>query len=145
LQPNSQPITAARRIAGNTLILLPGVVLVGTSIVKFAHVPKVVSEFANMGFDGNKVILIAALEIISAALLMLRPVRAFGLLMVSAFLGGAIATHMQHGQSPAGPAILLAVVWLGVWLRHPEAMWSIQRFESRGEAQKYPEVVTRRA
>ncbi len=148
MQINNQPITRARRIAGNALIFLTGSVLVASSVAKFAHVPKVVAEFGSMGFDGNKLTLIAVLEIISAALLLVRASRSAGLGMVSAYLGGAIATHLQHNQSPAGPALILALVWLGLLLRHPEVLWSIspiKRASDAGNAQAHSEQVLRRA
>ena len=62
---------------------------------------------------------------LGALLLLVPPTRSVGLLLVSGLLGGAIATHMQHGQSYVGPAVLLVLVWLGAWLRHPETLWSL--------------------
>jgi hypothetical protein len=47
-----------------------------------------------------------------------------GLLLVSAFMGGAIATHLEHGQAIIQPGAFLAVLWLGTWLRHPQILWS---------------------
>jgi hypothetical protein len=125
MMPDSTQATAkARRSAGGTLIYLVGGVLLASSAVKFAHVPKVVNEFGSMGFEGTKLTLSATLEIISAALLLVKTTRSLGLIMVSAYMGGAIATHLQHAQSPASPAFVLALTWIGVWLRHPAVVWS---------------------
>lgn len=148
METNSKSITRARRMAGNILIFLTGGILVASSLAKFAHVPTVVTEFGNMGFDGNKLMLIAGLEIISGALLLVRAARSGGLVMVSAYMGGAIATHLQHNQSPAGPAFILALIWIGISLRHPEVLWSICSFDSAreaGSAQAHSERVLRRA
>jgi hypothetical protein len=124
MMPDStHPTAKTRRIAGGTLIYLVGGVLLASSAVKFAHMPKVVNEFGSMGFEGSKLTLIATLEIFSAALLLVNTSRSLGLIMVSAYMGGAIATHLQHAQSPAAPAFVLALTWIGVWLRHPEAVW----------------------
>jgi hypothetical protein len=78
-----------------------------------------------MGFDGNKLIFIAILESLSAVLFLVPLTRSFGLLMVSAFMGGAIATHVGHDQPFIQPAMVLVIFWLGTWLRHPQILWSL--------------------
>jgi hypothetical protein len=57
-----------RRIVGNILISLSGLLLVASAAAKFAGVPKVVSELSSMGFDGNRLLFVAVLEIFSAVL-----------------------------------------------------------------------------
>jgi hypothetical protein len=76
---------------------------------------------AALGFFGGKLIFIAFLEIASALLFAYQRTRSFGLLMLSAYLGGAIAVHVGHDQLPLQPAIVLAGAWLSVWLRYPES------------------------
>src|SRR5690349_8949259 len=113
-----------RHIAGNVLIYLLGFLLIGSAVAKLAHVPKVVSQLGAMGFDGPRLTFIAILESFCAVLFLIPASRSSGVLLVSAFLGGAIATHLQHGQSIAQPSVILALVWIGAWLRHPEILWS---------------------
>jgi DoxX-like family len=124
IQTDNPSTSKKRRVAGNVLIFLGTFVLVATAGSKFAQVPKVVSEMGAMGFEGSRLMFIAVLEMFSAILFVVPLSRAAGLLMVSAYMGGAIATHIQHGQSPLPPAIVLAILWVGTWLRHPEALWN---------------------
>src|SRR5215467_4267953 len=114
-----------RRIVGNLLIFLPGLAVTTSSIVKFAGVPGVVHNMAADGFSGGKLTLVATLEILSAALFLFPRTRSFGVLMLSSFLGGAICTHVQMSEyaKGIGPFILLTLAWVGVWLRHPQALW----------------------
>jgi hypothetical protein len=114
-----------RRIAGNMLIFLAGLVVTMSAIVKFAGVPGVVRTMAADGFANGKLTLVASLEILSAALFLLPRTRSFGLLLLSSFLGGAICTHVQMGEyaKGIGPSILLTLAWVGTWLRHPQALW----------------------
>lgn len=112
---------------GTILITLGAVMLLGSATAKLTHVPQVVSEMASVGLAGNRLTLVAALEVLSALLFLIPPTRSAGLLFVSAFLGGAIATHLQHGQSIAPPSFVLALLWVGSWLRHPEILWSWRR------------------
>lgn len=117
-----------RQILGNVMIILGSLVLLGSAVAKLAHVPKVVSQLESMGFDGNKLMFIALLEVISALLFLTPLTRSVGLLLVSAYLGGAIATHLQHDQPMIQPAFVLSVVWFGAWLRHRGVLWSFGSF-----------------
>jgi len=111
---------------------LGAVMLLGSATAKLAHVPRVVSELAANGVAGNSLTFIATLEVVSALLFLIPATRSAGLLLVSAFLGGAIATHLEHAQSIAGPSFVLVLLWLGAWLRHPEILWSWRRNVSVG-------------
>ncbi len=109
------PLTSRMRgIIGNALIFLGGLMLIGSAGAKLAHVPKVAAELGAMGFDGNKLIFIAILEILSALLFLIPVTRSFGLLMVSAYMGGAIATHVGHDQPAIQPAFVLAIFGWGL-------------------------------
>jgi len=118
-----------KQTVGRILINLGGVMLLGSAATKLAHVPKVVSQLGAMGFDADKLTFIAILEILSATLFLIPLTRAAGLLLVSSFLGGAIATHLQHNQSIAQPSSVLLLIWLGTWMRHREMLWSLRSDE----------------
>jgi len=120
-------INRQRRITANVLITLGGLVLLASATAKLAQIPKVVTELGAMGVRGNNVTFIAMLEVISALLFLLPATRSAGLLLVSSFLGGAIATHLEHGQPVIQPSVVLILIWLGTWLRHPEILWSLNR------------------
>jgi hypothetical protein len=113
-------------MAGNILISLGGLGLVFGGLTKFAHVPKVAAQMTLIGFGGNKLLLVATLEVLAAFLVLFRATRPFGLLFVSSYLGGAICAHVQANQyREVVPAmIVLGICWLGVVLRHPQALWS---------------------
>jgi uncharacterized membrane protein YphA (DoxX/SURF4 family) len=117
-------IGKSRRITGNILIFLLGLVLVASAGAKLAHIPKVVEQMGAMGVDGWRLTFVAFLEVSSAILFLLPLTRSLGLLLVSAYMGGAIATHVEHGQPFVQPAIFLALLWLGALLRHPQILWS---------------------
>jgi hypothetical protein len=123
---NPNTTRSPQGIAGAILTILPGLVLIVSSLVKLAGVPAVRHEMASIGFADGKLIFIATLEIISAALFLWPRTRSVGVLLVSAYLGGAICAHVQAADYAKAlrPAILLAVIWAGTWLRHPQMLWS---------------------
>ena len=113
---------------GSILLTLGGLLLLGSAAAKLAHVPKVVAELGAMGFNGHKLTFIALLEVTSAVLFLVPFTRSVGLLLLSSFMGGVIATHLQHEpfRSIVGPSAFLALLWLGAVLRHGEVLWRVQ-------------------
>ena len=111
-------VSKVRNIVSNILIFLPSIALLGSSFTKFAHVPGIVVQMTALGFDGPRLMILAVLELASAALFLMLKTRPFGLLLVSAYLGGAIAAQLGHGQPPAPPVALLALIWIGTSLRN---------------------------
>jgi len=120
-------VSRKRRITGNILLVLGGLVLIASATSKFAHVPRVVAELGAMGFADGRMMFIATLEVSSALLFLAPATRSIGLLLVSSYMGGAIATHLGHGQPIIQPSFVLLLLWLGTWLRHPEILWSLNR------------------
>lgn len=122
------PINKTRRKAGNFLIGLCSCVLIFSASLKFAHVPKVVAQMSSMGYRDNTLLLVAVLEALTAIIFLTPAIRFVGVLVISSYLGGAIASHVASGQYRAvvTPMVCLGLAWIGTWLRHPEALWSVK-------------------
>jgi hypothetical protein len=131
-------LKSSRARLGSLLMFFPGLALAMSSILKFARVAGVVHEMTIMGFTGGRYALVATLELLSAILYFYPRTRSFGLLFLSAFIGGAICTHVQMGELAKGvpPAILLTLAWIGAWLRHPEVFWSFRTASSAGSLRR---------
>ena len=129
VQTVRRSITGVRQIAGQVLIYIAGFGLLAAAITKLAHLPPVVAQLTNAGFGGEKVTLVASLELLSALLFLFPVTRSVGLLFASAFLGGAIATHVQGGEyaGALAPALFMSICWVGAWLRYPEVLLSLDR------------------
>lgn len=69
-------------------------------------------------------------ELVSAVLFLIPRTTSLGVLLLSAYLGGAIVTHMQNGEPYFGPAVLLLLVWVAGYFRHPELLQSFR--EAKG-------------
>jgi hypothetical protein len=134
--PGSMPSDLRRR-AGNILIAIAGLVLIGSGSLKFAHVPEVVTEMTSLGLAGWKLELVASLEVLSGLLFLVRPLRSVGLLVASAYLGAAICAHVQSDQYFAvlPTMVVLGCCWLGAALRHPQILWSLSERSSTHEGE----------
>ncbi|HSP17676.1 MAG TPA: DoxX family protein [Thermoanaerobaculia bacterium] len=120
-------MSRARRVFGNVFLTFPGLILIASSFAKFARVPAVAGPLANLGFFGERLQFIAVLEVVSALLFLIPRTRAVGLVLVSAYMGGAIAAHLGHGEPISQPAVILVLFWVATTVRHPEALWSFAR------------------
>lgn len=113
-----------RRRTGTVLLLLAAVILIASGTTKLIGPAAVVRQLESFGFAG-KIQLVGVLELVSGMLLLVPRTRSLGLLLASSFMGGAIATHLQHNELPAPAALVLSLVWLGSWLRYPVTLWSL--------------------
>ena len=122
---NASGNSKARLTLGNVLIYLAGALLLGSAIAKVSQIPPVIESFRVLGYEGSRLAAIAVLETVCSVLFMIPRTRSLGLPLVSAYLGGAIAVHVGHGQWGAvRPAIFLAIIWCAARLRHPHVLWS---------------------
>jgi len=80
-------------------------------------------NFVKWGLEG-KLMLIGMGELIAAILFLIPRTSSLGVLLLSAHLGGAIATHIEHGEMFIPQAIMLLLVWVANYLRNPEMLSS---------------------
>lgn len=114
-----------RRIAAWILTTLITLLFIASAIPKLIGVQQVVETVEKWGLRDH-LILIGIGELVSAVLFFIPLTSSLGLLLLSAYLGGAIATHMQNGEPYIIPAVLLAAVWVTGYLRNPEVFESFR-------------------
>jgi len=115
---------------GYRLVMFNGAILIVSSFVKFLHPAKAVAYMQFLGYTDEKLYVVAGIELITAIVFLMRQTRLAGTMLVSGYLGGAIAAHLAHhpltGDAPiivfnyhhqylgTIPAlIVLACVWAG--------------------------------
>jgi len=69
---------------------------------------------------------IGALELFCSILFILPRTGILGTLLVAAYMGGAIATCLEHGQSILVLCLVEAVAWITAVIRFPELLPRIQ-------------------
>jgi hypothetical protein len=95
-------------------------IFLGSAIGKITADEKALEMAASMGLDANTYKLLAFVEIASLALFILPRTGVIGTLLLCAYMGGAIATHLEHGQSIMAPCIIQAFLWAVALFRFPE-------------------------
>jgi hypothetical protein len=109
-------------IAGLVLHLLIAGLLIFTGLQKvLGFVPP--EALAKYGL-GEQVRLIGAGALLTALLLVIPRTASLGILLTSAFWGGAICIHMAHGELYLFQTGLLVLSWVGAYLRNPASLGS---------------------
>lgn len=118
-----------RRIAAWILTSLLTLMFIGSAIGKLMGAQPMVEMFAKWGLRDH-LFLIGAGELISALLFFIPRTTSLGLLLLSAYLGGAIVTHMQNGEPYIIPSVMLLLLWTAGYLRHSEVLQSFRLQQS---------------
>lgn len=88
-----------------------------SAILKFTSVPFLVQSFNEIGL-GDYLMLFGIAEILFVALFLFRRTMKIGFFLLTAYLGGAIATEITHGSFIA-PVMILTLTWIAAYLRNP--------------------------
>jgi hypothetical protein len=112
--------TKTRKIIGWVLSGLIGSMLAASAFDKIMGSGHALQMAASFGLSGGIYSLLGIIEILSVALFLYSRTGILGTLLLSSYLGGAIATHLQHQQGIAFPMAIEAFVWVAAVIRFPE-------------------------
>ena len=120
-EANALPVSKRRRYAGVALSALPVMFLLFDSAMKLVKVPQVVEATQRLGYPESTARPLGIVLLACVVLYVIPRTAAFGALLLTAYLGGAIATHVRvedplfsHTLFPVYVAVL---VWGGLYLR----------------------------
>lgn len=55
----------------------------------------------------------------SVTLYLIPQTAVLGAVLLTGYLGGAVATHLRIGEAPTAAVVVGVLAWLGLWLREP--------------------------
>lgn len=104
--------------SGRGLSSLAVFALLASAAMKLSASPEVIATFAGkFGYPAASLGPIAFLEISCAALYAIPKTRVLGAILVTGYLGGAVATHVRVGDPFLVPVLLGVIAWAGLYLR----------------------------
>ena len=109
-----------QNIIGWTLTIMVSLVLAASGVMKLIGGEETMKGAAAMGISAGTLKLIGLVEIGSMLLFILPRTAVLGTLLLAAYLGGAIATHIQNQQPIMMPVIIQSLVWIAALIRFPE-------------------------
>jgi hypothetical protein len=98
-------------------LLIAGLILFAGSGKVFGSAPPEVVEGLKAYGLQDRMLLIGCGELITGVLLLIPWTSPLGTLLASGFWGGVICIHMAHHEDFIFPSVLLAVTWIGAFLR----------------------------
>ena len=117
LGTQTAPISRKRLWAGRIISALPVLMLFFSGIVKLIKPAIIVEGLVRFGYPENLALGIGILELSCTVVYVIPRTSILGAILLTAYLGGAIATHVRIGDPFFGPVVLGVLVWIGLYLR----------------------------
>jgi DoxX-like family len=111
------PASKTRLWAGYVASALPVLMLLMSGVMKLLRPAFVVESFALLGWPENLALALGILEISCTVVYLIPRTAVLGAILLTGYLGGAIATHVRIGEQFIGPLVFGVLVWLGLYLR----------------------------
>ena len=114
---------------GRVLSALPVLMMAGIGTLALVHPsPEMVEGFRKHGYPDSAFKPILIVEICSALIYAIPQTSVVGAILLTGYLGGAVATHVRAGEPNwFVPVIVGVIVWLGLLLRD-RRLWSLLPF-----------------
>ena len=116
---SAAPVSKGALWTGRILSGLAALVFIGGGIFSLLYAAKIAPQMAHYGFTESHLHIIAWLEIICGIIYLIPHTSVFGAVLLTGYLGGAVATHIRANEPPIAPIVVAIVLWLGIYLREP--------------------------
>ena len=116
---NTEPGAISRAVnwTGRIMSLLPSLLLIMSAVMKLTKAPQVVEGLGKSGFPESVLIPLGITELACVVLYLIPWTSVLGAILLTGYLGGAIATHVRLEENFVFIVILGMLVWGGLWLR----------------------------
>lgn len=98
---------------------VPVLILLMSGGMKLAGPAGLAEQVSHLGWPLHLAVALGILEVACVAVYLYPQTSVLGAILVTGYLGGAIATHVRLGEPFVVPLALGVLVWLGLFLREP--------------------------
>ena len=113
--------SGGRELTGRVLSALAVTFLLFDSVIKLLTIAPVLDSFDRLGYPAGVAMGIGVLELACVMLYVIRPVATPGAVLLTGFLGGAVASHVRVADPLFShvlfPTYVGALLWAGLILR----------------------------
>jgi hypothetical protein len=116
----SAPISKGSIWAGWILSILPALFLLLDGVMKLFKPAFVVKATVELGYPENTIVPIGVVLVICTFLYLIPKTSVLGAILLTGYLGGAVATHVRMGEGAfpiTFPIIFGVLLWGGLYLR----------------------------
>ena len=96
---------------------IPVLMLIMSGVMKLLKPTAVVEGFTHLGWPENLALALAIVELACTVLYVIPRTSVLGAILLTGYLGGAIATHVRIGEQFIGPVLFGVLIWGGLWIR----------------------------
>lgn len=111
------PASKAMLWTGCVLSVLPALMLIFSGVMKLLRPPEMTEGFNHLGWSVDLALALGIVELTCTALYLIPRTAVLGAILLTGYLGGAIATHVRIGEGFVPPVVLGVVIWAGLSLR----------------------------
>jgi DoxX-like family len=114
-------VSKKRSWAGLVISALPALFLLVDGAMKLVKPAAVVEATVGLGYPENVIVPIGIVSLLSTILYLIPKTCVLGAILLTGYLGGAVATHVRAGEglfSIVFPIIFGVLIWLGLYLRY---------------------------
>jgi hypothetical protein len=104
---------------------LISLVFIGSALGKLTANQESLKMASNFGIDANMFTMLGIVELVCLILFIIPRTGIIGTMLLAAYMGGAIATHLEHGESILAPCIVQSILFLIAFYRFPELRSSL--------------------
>lgn len=105
--------------SGWVVTILPVLGLVPSAVFKFIQPADMMKELEKLGWQAGQMTAIGIVELTCVVFYLIPQTAVLGAILLTGYLGGAIATHVRIADDFTPPVIIGVLVWLGLFLREP--------------------------
>lgn len=120
-EPTPPPATPTwMKVLGWILTVLPMPLLAMSAFFKIAQPEGFIENWTKGGYPANTALPIGLVELGCAILYLFPNTAVLGAILLTGYLGGAVATHVRAGDPSwqvAIPVVIGVIVWLGIYFR----------------------------
>lgn len=102
---------------GWVVSILPALGLLFSAVMKFTNSPDLVKGMGHLGWDPKLAMPLGITELTCTILYLIPQTSVLGAVLLTGYMGGAIATHVRIGEGFIPHVIIGVLIWLGLFLR----------------------------
>ena len=120
MQTETAPVSRKMLWTGRIISALPVLFLLMDGVMKLVKPAMVVDATVQLGYRETVIVPLGFVLIACTVLYAILRTSVLGTILLTGYLGGAVATHVRVGEGPFPvlfPVILGVLLWGGLWLR----------------------------
>lgn len=112
-------MTDKKVLVGRALTALACLPFLMGAFMTLTHNPQAAEGMLKAGWPAGSETTILSLMLGSLALYLIPQTAVLGVVLLTGYLGGAVATHLRIGEAPTAAIVVAGLAWGGLYLREP--------------------------